>query len=326
MPRKLLTAAAFSLAAAGCSQAATPAPSAVAATVEAARPGVADEEDLVFELATDKLPKSRTQLINGKAVEIVTADWPTIVLTPLKVIENGKTKWTKCTGTLVGPRVVLLAAHCIDDRKSGTLRESFLRADGQSLPMTCAVYPDYLKPPANGEPSPRRSEDFALCYADTKVKLPTLEALSFERVDIQPVAKGSAVLLMGYGCTDLATPYDQDSTLRVGDTAISQAPSGQGSEAAYARILSRGPPEPALCPGDSGGALITGATVEQPGLVRRVRGVNSSIEETPDGLLSRVSMLSHPGFATWAKGWIGKFKGAYICGVSDEPADASCRI
>jgi len=279
----------------------------------------------VFELASDKLPAFQAQLVNGTQVDFQIQNWPTIVITPLGPAGPGKPPTETCTGTLVGPAVILLAAHCLDQR-TNTLRTTYLKVDGVSLALTCAVDPDYLASPSNPDPlSPRRSEDIGLCYADTQVQLPSLKAMQFERVDIAPVSKNAAVMMMGFGCKDLRT-QDQDHVLRVGNAMLSQPAGGTGPDSAYAEIESNGPPQPALCPGDSGGPLFTGVSVTTQALPRRVRGVNSSIETSGANLLSRISMLSHPSFVSWAKQWIAQFPNAYICGLTNNPVRNSCRL
>lgn len=294
-----------------------------AGAVDAPGPG-----DLLFELATEKLPAEQTQLINGQKVELQTRDWPAVVITPLEgpPAPNGERQFGKCTGTLVGPGVILFAAHCLDERPAA-MRPAFLKVDANlTIRLTCAMHPDYTKPPSQPAPSPRRSEDWALCYADTEAELPALMSMRFEQIDLAPAPANTKVLMMGYGCTDLAT-REQDNTLRIGDAKITNAAGAPGAEVAYARIISHGPPEPALCPGDSGGPLMTGATTAQQTLPRRVRGVNSSIQRVPQGLASRVSMLSDRRFASWATTWVNQFPRAYICGLpSDYTGQRSCRI
>jgi hypothetical protein len=276
----------------------------------------------MFELATKKLNRAQTQLINGVVVHLQLHDWPNVLVATLGD-PSKPDQMMSCTGTLVGPGVILLAAHCLDQRNNA-LRPASLKVDGVSITLKCAIDPAYAIPPAKAEPLPRRSEDFGLCYAETNLKLPSLINLRFEQIDTTPVAQNAPVLMMGYGCTDLGV-YDQDGQLRIGDTTLTQSATGTGADGAYAEIVARGSSEPALCQGDSGGPLVTGATTARPSVSRRIRGVNSWILPQGPNLVSSIAMLSDSSFTTWAKSWIGQFPGAYVCGLQINPPGNTCR-
>lgn len=69
--------------------------------------------ELVFELISRQAGAS-IQLINGfEPVRL--SDWDTVVVTPVPDKANPD---RFCTGTLVGPGVILLAAHYIDRRST----------------------------------------------------------------------------------------------------------------------------------------------------------------------------------------------------------------
>ena len=292
------------------------------ASAEPTKPGPGD---IVFEFITAHTPPGEGQLINGKSVKNQSLDWPSVLVTPLKDDQpDGTVAWAKCTATLVGPGVMILAAHCLDRRTDSSSRGVFIQvAPELALPMDCELDPAYRKPPADPHlGAPRRSSDFALCYLDPQT-YPSLASMVNETVDTAVIIPKASVLMMGFGCTDIERPEDQDKVLRVGDAKIESAPTGQGLEANYALIVSHGPPEPALCKGDSGGALVTGATVDAPNGARRVRGVNSSIEEVPEGYLSRIAMLSDPTFTPWAKAFAHR-RSTFICGLDKELPGRQC--
>ncbi len=278
-----------------------------------------------FTLATDTIPASKPQLINSAQVTVRTADWPTIIVATMHGKDNsGNAVSISCTGSIVGPGIMLLAAHCLDLRSS-VLRTSYIDLANTPRVLSCEVDDAYLKPPADPDPDkPRRSEDFALCHTDPALLASVMGKVPFERVSILPLPAHAKVLMMGFGCTDLEAG-DQGTTLRLGDgytsTAAHDAPNG-----AYAKILSSAAPEPALCPGDSGGPLFTGATTIDQTKLRRIRGVNSKVERQDRTLVSSISMLSDPSFIAWAKEWLAKYPGAYICGIDPDSVGSNCRV
>src|SRR5690242_16201968 len=74
---------------------------------------VADDRTLQFEFAKTKLPSNgQTQVINGQPVQTQLRDWPTVAIADLAA--SGNLPAQRCTSTLVGPAVLLLAAHCLD--------------------------------------------------------------------------------------------------------------------------------------------------------------------------------------------------------------------
>lgn len=284
-----------------------------------------DNHSVVFRFSEKAHLSGRVQLINGTPVTVRTRDWPTIVIANLSgIADNGF-----CTATLVGPGVFLMAAHCLDQR-TAELREAFIDwGKGKPVLLACQIHPDYLAPDAKPEPTPRHSQDYGLCHADPGSAPQGVKDMRFEVVDTGPVLQQAPVLMMGYGCTDL-DKLQQDKILRVGDASITAEAGRPGEEPAYARITSprvplHGPPVPALCQGDSGGPLLTGANMTMQTLSRRVRGVNSSVQDEGSDLVSRVAMLSYPGFAAWARNFVGQYTGAYICGLDPTPAGARCR-
>jgi hypothetical protein len=146
----------------------------------------AAEANLDFRLATEIVPSGDIQLANGKPVNV--ADWPTLVVAqiPVGIGKDGKQKLATCTATLVGPTVVLMAAHCVDNAIGAKPRVASLRIDGRKLALNCEIHPDYLM----HDPqfiSPRGSEDYALCLLDDKGVLPaTLASMSFDVVRACP--------------------------------------------------------------------------------------------------------------------------------------------
>lgn len=294
-------------------------PDAVAQTPPAQPTSKPEPPELIFELISRRAGAS-IQLINGsKPVRL--SDWDTVVVTPVPDKANPE---RFCTGTLVGPGVVLLAAHCIDRRSTPGDRSAGLKVDNQTLPLICDAPDEYYAGDPWSEPSPRRSQDFAICVAPGAATQATIARMRFDQVDVRPLRVDAAVLMTGYGCTDIQDAKVRRLTLRIGDSEIRTAADGIGPRGAYAELVSTGT-EPALCNGDSGGSLMTGATVAQPFALRRIRGVNSTTEDMGGAVISRVAMLSDPSFSAWAEAFVARYPGAYVCGLSKPSSDMRCR-
>lgn len=305
--------------------------------------GPRDESNVVvFRLAIDAFPSGSVQLSNGATVSV--GDWPTVTVAtiPQSSILSTRTPLATCTAVLVGPKVMLTAAHCVDDPFSESPRPATLVVDGRKLVFDCSINPKYLKRDPRVT-TPRGSEDYALCLLDDKGVLPaSLAALRYDVVDIETaMSPKEPVLMVGYGCSDLKVLHDEltytktDGLLRIGDERIDRVPSGTEPDPTYAVIRSLRGKEPALCPGDSGGPLFTGVTVDAPKGVRRVRGVNSKVdlEKVPDGydVLSYVAATSGAVFPSWVHTWAAMNRTKdpvpqepVICGVTRKAGELPC--
>ncbi len=196
-----------------------------------------------------------------------------------------------CTATVVGPQVILTAAHCVEDDGSGTVKLA-----GAKVGVTCHHHPQYLGDYA---------ADFALCVVEDP-----LPELPFEKVNTESelLQVATPVQLLGYGCLE---EKGVDKSFGVLYKGIAQIVKTQGFYA-----ITRG--GAAVCFGDSGG----GAYVyTNPAQTRRVlMGVNSRGDIS---LYSWLSTTSKPAFLDWAETWAEKMGGLAICGLHD--AATGCR-
>lgn len=278
-----------------------------------------------------------TSVIDG--VEVKPKDWPGLLMAEISKLEpDGSVRHLICTATLIGPSVILTAAHCVDGRAGSAV--SRIKLDLPDLPdpipATCEMHPLYAAAHVPAEDTPRNSSDYALCKLETDLStLPAYQMLEYDVIDrVTAPALEKAVLVTGYGCTEVklnpsCKPIFGDPvvTMRAGNARISALPA-PGPEQDYVQSKSKTPADAALCAGDSGGPLVAGATLQAPNLKRRLIGVNSSIAFPTcksDDLVSRFSALATPEFRTFSDDWEQRNGKPVVCGVTRDAGKWPCR-
>lgn len=156
---------------------------------------------------------SAERIIGG--LEVATSDFPDIVRIKM---DNAS-----CSAVLVGPRVILTAAHCAG---AGTVAS--LEIAGK--PYTAKLFKSALYP--------NQDHDVALGILDraTEVEPSTIGGKA---------EKGAELALYGYGCTKQGGGGGNDGALRFGESEI--------VEFAGFDFVAKAPKGAALCFGDSGG-------------------------------------------------------------------------
>ena len=190
----------------------------------------------------------------------------------------------RCTSTLVGPRVLLTAAHCVHNGGSVTLERR-----GVIYRAVCEHAPEW---PAN------ETADWALCLVD-RIMHATYETIN---TDPKLVDVGTQLLLTGFGCTQSDGTGGNDGIYRIGESRVTTTPDG----ADYDIITTGGA---ALCFGDSGGPAFLSLAA---GSKKRLQvAVNSSGDKKTR---SNLPSLSTAAARQFIRDWSDR-NAAQICGV-----------
>ena len=237
--------------------------------------------------------------ILDKGLKVNDYDWP------------GVLHAFSCTSALIGPDVILTAAHCVDAENHSSKLQTInpkLYLNGNDYDLICEMNPKYSESlPKLGHI--RNENDHALCYirellSPLKVKdlgSAIKNSTLFETIDISGnyTRPGEIVTMVGYGCDNYAKPtlikesgvsdrliYDLnlndyklniEGTLRIKENTVG-CPSTNTEVSIELRAFGASD-DPSLCRGDSGGPLFSGHQVGKPGDHgnRRVVGVNSTV-------------------------------------------------
>src|SRR4029077_4439565 len=205
----------------------------------------------------------------------------------------------RCTATLIGPKALILAAHCVGDGQ-----EASIESRGNTISGVCTHAEQYRGGAGDA------SADYALCLLKQRVA-----NIKYETVNLDParIKKGNAIRLTGYGCTDTGRGGGNDGIYRIGDAKIVALPGEAGNEPNT--ILTQD--QIMVCPGDSGG----GAYIVLTATRRLIASVNSRVWFIK-GQSYLSSLSSSDGSAFLAK-WSKANNDEKICGFNLK--DQVCR-
>jgi secreted trypsin-like serine protease len=229
-------------------------------------------------LLSSSVSIAENELIGGR--EARPGEYPEVVR-----IRSGN---SACSSSLVGPRVLISAAHCTTEDGSVvplSEQETYVfDFEQSSYTARCKIAPDYRG--TTGD------QDLAVCKIDRPV------SVAYASISTKPLALGDLVTIAGYGCVRQGGGGGNDGTLRVGDVSVTRLPSDS-----YYSFHTQG--SVAACFGDSGGPVFRKGTHEQVGIVSR-------------GDIATLSLLTasyHPKSLDFLRRFEQE-QGVEICGLS----------
>lgn len=276
---------------------------------------------LRFRSILELLPAGEALLANGKKVD--RADWSSIVVAEF----SSRGSYPNfCTATLVGPRVLLTAAHCIENDERKVL-PGVINIAGKQVTVTCTLHPDYAK--SQSRRLPRHDADYALCWLSDSLLDTPYETLSLN----SEVAVGDRIVLTGFGCINLRIDekgdlgYDKSyGILRMGQDNVEKVNTTTAGWKAGLVFYTLSPAnsEATICPGDSGGPSFTRSNNK-----RVIIGVNSAVAWEGTGksadFFSVLAPTGHSSFREFLASWKKTKKQALVCGDDLQAGTGGCR-
>jgi len=248
---------------------------------------------------------AQSSIIRGDVAGI--ADFPSLAFV---AAQTGKNEGFACTGTVISPRVILTAAHCVEDLDLGgfTAASAYKVATGRTTPTedetgdVLAVSGTHVFP--GFDPGTTRG-DAALLILATPTSAPPISLAN--STDAALYAGGAGVRLAGWGLTAPRAKSGPKSLHSTSTVVLSPAACKQRTQSfnrAYSsavEMCTTDPPDHANggCFGDSGGPAIALRADGSPVQIGIVSTGGPECSTKLPNIFTRADRVS-----TWASEWV----------------------
>jgi secreted trypsin-like serine protease len=260
---------------------------------------------LVIPTAATAAPEARASIIGGDVATI--ADFPSLAFI---AAQTGKSQGFACSGTVISPRLILTAAHCVEDLSLGgfTPAPDYKVATGRANPgqdktgnvlrvSGTHVFPGFDPGTTHG--------DAALLVLASPTPAPAIPLAA--TADSALYEGGAPVLLAGWGLTRANARSAPDTLHSTSNVVLSTAACKAQSKSFYRpystalQMCTTDPPDRANggCFGDSGGPAIAQRADGSPVQLGIVSTGGPRCSTKLPNIFTRVDLVS-----TWASEWI----------------------
>lgn len=237
------------------------------------------DKEMIQASVNNEMPPVEKQIIDGISIN------PDIFPWTLKFcFLNSQDNQSLCTATVVGERVIFVAAHC-----KGSNHHVRLIGHNEPFKLKCTPNPQY-------DPSTLKG-DLMICSTDRK--LPTLR--KFESVSLLEPKENSELFFLGYGCRDLNNKNKSIGVLMGGNATINRIDEKHiitKNLKNQDELIVLGK-DVMVCPGDSGGGVyLLNDSIEG---TREIVGVVSAyFEEEKESYITAFFLPENKNFIkTW---------------------------